>query len=339
MKRFIVCAVFISLSFGCNGKMLTGGTDKTSVSGTQDNKKPNPKSGDDLPSETKDDPSTSPNEPFSTEIIPNPIITPSVIAGAFLTCKPIAGGADCETRSVEAGPLVDIPEVKFYIIRPEDLKWTPTSFKRQAVGLYQIQTTLPHYAVGISNPENGVAATWVIPPATNLLGNSSFEQEDDSNMLQDRYVVASPWNVAGQILENCAAKGGARGSADSQDGLKYVELTSICIPNFPNASDSVSQAYTSKPNHLYELRYFYKANPLLAAAVSQEFTFTWEPGIELTMRFNRDTAAQWREGRSLKLGSVAQDYIHFKNNAKTVSRGPFLDNVRIYDLGLPPESP
>ncbi len=329
MKLWIFLGLLTTLNYSCSSQDLTGRGGKTDSAKT--------------PSTVK----ISPETPNTKDAIPptdlgaNPIIPPSVIAGASLTCRVIAGGAECETREIISQAKVELPAIKFYLINAVDLKWVETEYKRTAPGVYQILTTLSNYAIGLSNTKNEIAATWVVPPPANLLRNGSFE---DYPLLLDPLVTSKqgdPWQAQIPVESPCTVAWLDVNSNDTKnlasEGVRYLDLNSYCNDDVKHSKNIAIQNYQAHEGHLYQLVYQYAANPDATFEHNLEVMWSGESVGSHTL-VRKDLT--WIEQSVLQFAKGDSHYVAFQDKSDaTDSRGALLDNVRLYDLGIGPEKP
>jgi hypothetical protein len=300
------------------------------------------------------------NSDGTAELIPaEPAISPTIIAGASLTCQRGVPRTDvtCVVRS--EGVATDAVPKHIYVVKGKAATWVATPFKRIQIGTYlmSVEVSLPEsFAVGLTYGANQYLVAMVgtaYPEYNNLVRDGGFDAVPVDNgagstsRIRPNQLVAanSPWRIqvrGGQpncvFGENDALfelrnlnRGGA---AFAQ--TKSLYLDTAC-PSGGGVNMFLMQDLAVQITHVYRIYASYKASALPAAgAASQNLQLGIGQDGASSVFINygfRDT--DWHLAQVPIVPSIATPYL-FATESGTADRvGFMIDDIKFYDLGIP----
>lgn len=273
--------------------------------------------------------------------------TPVVINGASLTCiANVTQGIDCEIK--KNGVLTDISATA-YIIRSPDLLWTETTYQVTAVGKIHVEPLLNNsisYGVGLRTAGNEVVATWVVPPTESgldLVTNGSFENYVPGAQNTSFYSTFAEGDWQASLnpdpsktpcpvpyLEIKTADGSG---LVASEGRFVMDTNSSCVLTNNSASNPVKiwQQLKAKQGHLYELFVDARKNPGTTTN-TLEINYAGQKVEWATIPTNTWIHLRYQIASSSEGGELA----FLDREPNTDGTGMLIDNVRFYDLGMPP---
>lgn len=286
-------------------------------------------------------------------------IPPVPVAGAYLNCS-YQEAAPAEVRCEaldDNGQAKDFIAKRAYIISGDGPQWTEVAFNSVGVGQWVVQKRAdlkPSFAVALVNDQNAVLADWIVdanqmPPLK--LSDPSFEDlkiDTSNDAAIDRTQFLYPndqksWKARLGADSNCAEPILELGSNrlphtnpafTSSHGEQWVELDSTCTVPTSAAGGNIAlyQDLTLSAGRIYEVSFDFKAKPNVTSLQKISVKF----GDEVIL-IKDVTEGDWTTYKFVRPVSSNAIRIEFEEIGTDDSRGAFLDNVRIYDVGVLPQ--
>ncbi|RYZ55939.1 MAG: hypothetical protein EOP07_13240 [Proteobacteria bacterium] len=242
-----------------------------------------------------------------------------------------------------------------YIIKSPDLLWVETTYQVTGVGKIHVDTPLNtslSYGVGVRTSAKEVLATWVVPPSESgldLVTNGSFENYTQGGIgsffpeiFRDGDWQASLRN-ADPAQNECPKpyleiQASDPVQASASDGNYMMDTNSGCVINNTIASNPVIiwQEMKSKTGHLYEFMFDARRNP---NSIQNVLGVNFAGKAVIANEFNGTGNGTWAPIQRFLIASDRDggriEFMDLKPNGD--GRGALIDNVRFYDLGMPPQ--
>jgi len=291
------------------------------------------------------------NIPPPTVITAETSSPPIPIAGSPLTCVRTADASKevrCTYQEADGKPMDQNPTVGF-MISGQDSQKTPVDLTRLGIGLYSFQIPAPllsltAFAVGLGSSNNDVQVSLVgkgQPDLLNVVKDSGFEEyaiNDDADVLFVQQGLFRNWFGVFKGETRCLSvapiikiqKGGPLNVV--HEGRNWAELESVCADDYTKLGGNYAmfQDVPVLKGHLYMMAFAVKHNGPVSS--SQRLAVKWN---EDTLLDKNVVENEWTMVRYMKVAPADGARITFDEIGASDGFGSLIDDVRIYDLGLP----
>lgn len=344
------------------------GETKPSESYQSDPEKPSPQAeaSTETPPETAAVPApiVSPQPEASTETPPDIAVVPVPIGGAPLTCirsTDASAVVRCDMKMESGAPVSSNPNM-VYIVSGEDPVQTKVAITPAATGSFtftiptQLQS-LKAFAVAVGFTDNAYSGSNSFKYAGKdvLMAMVGYGKADLTNVVKDpgfeEFVVPakdSSLYIEQGDFKNWMARSKADtgcldlspmieiqknyGTAAAFEGKQWTALDSVCAEDHAKAAGNIGlfQDLVVKKDHIYAISFAQKRRPGVSSL--QKIVVSWGSEV-LVQRETVDT--QWTVLSIIKAATTDQMRIDFEEVGLSDGYGTLLDDVRVYDLGLP----
>lgn len=289
-----------------------------------------------------------------TVINPTPVVNPTIIAGASLTCIESSPKIELRCTVKVSNVLTDLSPLGIYIIQGKTSSWSPLKYARASVGTYLAQLSNPPASYGVAmkfeNSEYAVTTVGTAPlEFADVIKDGSFEGFPSFPAVNpysyasasDILALQSPWEVKKSSRYGCEvaepmvqiwSQTVSGGKLDSFEGSKFVGLDSQCGGQMSTANISLSQKFQAKLNHIYQLTHARKIG-----------NFGPTPTSEMDLYWNGDryqtttTSLNWTLDVRYFLSEKNDESnrLSFHETGESEGSGTLLDGVKVLDFGAP----
>ncbi len=295
----------------------------------------------------------------TVDITPEPAIGPTIVAGATLTCIRTTVKTEVSCKALSAGKAIDLVPKNLYHIKGSPGVWVPVEYKRTNVGTYlaDLKDVPPStFAMALVYGDSQylidmVAKELAAPAYANLIKDPSFnaltpkDSVDDFDFFTNVELAAlgSAWTISNAATDSACAvpKLKLQGINHLNPGApntRWVNLLSACDADYGAASvfnrTRLSQKIKTNGTHLHFIYYNVKRNLPSNDPKSLKLDLMIN-GFFYPFSYITNDAWEMHEVRVGPGQMVTEADISFNNVTQTPDLGVHLDDIRVYDLGVP----